>query len=129
MSKFSTFILTYVWLIFIVLVVILFLSTSHVLKPDYTCELENNIFCKNVILSQNSLLMTLQNEMANTTRINNIQIKGDGIDCSTGAVDLAEQESREISLQCTYTEQKFFDTEITMNTDSGTIHGRLTIKY
>ena len=129
MSRIPNLILTYVWLIVILFTVFLLLGTSKVLSPDYTCELEKGLYCKNVVLGRDRVTMLIQNRMDRSAIITSMNIKEENLNCNLAKpIEVKRESEREISLGCIRQLDRFYDARIKATVNKEDVFGRMTVK-
>lgn len=127
MRKERIFFLTYAWLIAIVFIIILFLSTSNTLRPRSICQIDEGFSCRNVVLTQQGISFELYNELNQQAAFSSIKVTGDYIDCTPKSLTIPANSMQILQLECTRQQNIGYDAAISA-TYSKTITGKLFVK-
>ncbi|MEA3430049.1 MAG: hypothetical protein U9R08_02150 [Nanoarchaeota archaeon] len=129
MNKVKTFFLTYAFLIAVVFIVILLLSTSHIYQPDSICQLDTGFSCRDVQLTPTGITFQLYNEQDSDANMKTIAVIGDKLSCNPDSANILAKTSQLITLTCTKKPANSYDAKISITYNSEkTISGRLIVK-
>ena len=129
MDRVKSFFVTYAFLIAVIFIVILLLSTSHVFQPDSICQLELGFSCRDASLTQEGITFTLYNEQETAVNFNSIAVVGENINCNPASATIPAKSSQVLNIKCTTEQAHSYDAAVSVTYDgTKTMSGRLIVK-